>query len=87
MLAVLLYSVNDEAREEGSYDLSIMRPRLRQLRVQKREADALQARWRREFESGRTCVTHTRELSCASHERRIAGKLIKSIRELLTYRR
>lgn len=44
MLAVLLYSVNDEAREEGSYDLSIMRPRLRQLRVQKREADALQAR-------------------------------------------
>ena len=40
MLAVLLYSVNDEARKEGSHDLSIMRPRLLQLRVQKRKAEA-----------------------------------------------
>jgi len=44
MLAVLLYSVNDEAREEGSHDLSVVRSRLWHLRVQKREADALQAR-------------------------------------------
>lgn len=44
MLAVLLYSVNDEAREEGSHDLSVVRPRLRlYFRVQKCEADALQA--------------------------------------------
>jgi len=43
MLAVLLYSVNDETCKEGSHDLSIMRARLPQLQVQKREADAQQA--------------------------------------------
>ena len=91
MLAVLLYSVNDEAREEGPHDLSVVRPRLRYLRVQKRKADALQARWRRGLESSRTRIGRARQLPRASHEeRKIAEKLIKSaLREgsLSTYRR
>lgn len=91
MLAVLLYSVNDEARKEGPHDLSVVRPCLRYLRVQKREADALQARrCRRELESSRTRIGRARQLLRASHEERIAGKLIKSaLREssLSTHRR
>lgn len=41
MLAVLLYSVNDEARKEGPHDLSVVRSRLRHFQVQKRGADTL----------------------------------------------
>jgi len=76
MLAVLLYSVNDEARKEGPHDLSVVRSRLRHFQVQKRGDDTLRARW--ELASGRTCIAYIREFPRVSYyERRISGKFNK----------
>lgn len=83
MLAILLYSVNDEARKEGLHDLFVVQSRLRHFQVQKRETDTLRAHWYWELVSGKICIVciypriSANFRAQATREKRISRKLIK----------